>query len=156
MYANVGKYRFYNSDSLGIVTATFLCLDLFDHCLGYVIARCIRIVGKMATFSILISETLGSELTMLAIFFPGSIASQKLTFMLPGFDKSPQSLTIETNIFILVAVIFKISKCKLFGSRPITQPTGKSLITAAEFVVRYISVQLFLVTFVYIGYTMIA
>ncbi len=76
--------------------------------------------------------------------------------MSPQFAKSLKSLTIGTNIFIFVVIVVKISECKLLGSRPITYPTGKSLITVAEFVVRNISVQLFFVTLVYIGYTMVA
>jgi hypothetical protein len=57
-------------------------------------------------------------------------------------------ITIGTNIFVLVSVIFKISKCKLLGLRSTTKPTGKSVVTAAEFVVRDVSVKLFLVTLV--------
>ena len=156
VHTYVGKYRFNNGDSLGIYLTPLLGLDLFDHCLRYVIARCIHIVGKMALLRIFILQTLGSELTALAIGFVGYIPSQKLTFMPAGFAKSLQSFAIGTNIFILVTIVVKISECKLLGPWPITKPTGKSLITVAEFVVRYISVQLLLVTFVYIGDTMVA
>jgi hypothetical protein len=107
----------------------------------------------MPTLSVLISETLGSDLAALAIFLPGSIHSEKLAFMSSGFDQWLKSLTIGANIFIFVVIAVKISKCKLLGLRSITQPTGKSLIPAAEFVVRYISIKLFFVTFFYMGDT---
>ena len=138
--ANVGKYRFNNGDALGIDLATLRRLDLFDHGMGYV----------------LIAQTLGSELAAPAIFFTGAIPSQKLAFMLPGFDESLQSPTIGTNIFIVVGIVVKISKGKLFGLRSITKPTGKSLIPAAEFVVRDISIKLLGATLGYIGDTMVA
>ena len=72
------------------------------------------------------------------------------------FAKSLKSLTIGTNILVLVAIIFKISKCKLLGPGPITHPAGKSLVPVTKFVIRDISVQFFLVTFVYIVYTMVS
>jgi hypothetical protein len=108
----------------------------------------------MPPFGILIAQTPGSELAALAIFFTGSIPSQKLTFMSSGFDESPQSTTIGTNIFIAVGIIVTISKCKLLGLGSISKPTGKSLIPAAEFVVWDISIKLFGVTLGYVGDTM--
>jgi hypothetical protein len=80
----------------------------------------------MTTLGIFISQTLGSELTVLAIFLPGCIDFQKLAFMSPGFDQWLKSLAIRTHIFIFAAIILKISKCKLFGPGPITDPSGKA------------------------------
>jgi hypothetical protein len=72
-----------------------------------------------------------------------------------GFAKSLKGFAIGTDIFIFVTVILKISKGKLFGSRPITQPAGKSFIAVAELVVRDIGIYLFFVALGYIGYAMV-
>ena len=106
MHANVGKYRLNNADSLWIDFAPLLCLDLFDHCMGYIVTRCIHIICKMALLRIFVLETLGSELTASAIGFLGYIPSQKLTFMPTCFAKSLKPFVIGTNIFVLVAIIF--------------------------------------------------
>jgi hypothetical protein len=75
--------------------------------------------------------------------------------MLPGFDQWLKALAIGTNIFIFVAIIFKISECKLLRPRTITHPAGKSLIAVAELVVRDIGFYLFFVALGYIGYAII-
>jgi hypothetical protein len=76
--------------------------------------------------------------------------------MLPGFDQGLEPFAIWANIFVFVAIVLKISKFKLLGVRSMTQTTGKSFIAVTKFVVGNVRVQLFFVTFVYIGDTMIA
>jgi hypothetical protein len=92
----------------------------------------------------------------LAIRLLGCIPFQKLTFMPAGFDQWLEPFAIWANVFVLVAIVLKISKFKLLGVRSMTQTTGKSLITVAEFVIRDIRIQFFFVAFVYIGYAMLA
>ena len=71
----VGKHRLYNAHSQWIYLTPLLGLNFFHHCLWYVFARCIRIIGKMPSFSILILQTLGSEITAPAIGFGRYISS---------------------------------------------------------------------------------